>query len=181
MFAGLQIKVSCDERGRYFKTILKRNLLFYYPIVYFDLGGDFENMKDEIFKDFFINKEIIKDGNKCLIHAPNYWYPRYSLKKTMEPKELFMEADPIDLEQHFVRGKDISPEIHEKLLEYKNILTKVFLKNMDLERLDSEIINDLNVAFGIEYINNQISQLQNGRINRIKNGFSSRPVNIVIA
>jgi len=92
-----------------------------------------------------------------------------------------MEAEPIDLEQHFVRGKDISPEIHEKLLEYKNILTKVFLKNMDLERLDSEIINDLNVAFGIEYINNQISQLQNRRINRIKNGFSSRPVNIVIA
>ena len=182
LFAGLQIKVSCDDRGRYFKFFLK-NLLSCYPIVYFDLGGDFEKMKDEIFKYYFINinKEIIKDGNKCLIHAPNYRYPRYNLKKTMEPKELFMEADPIDLEQHLVRGKDISPEIHEKLLEYKNILTKVFLKNMDLERLDSETINDLKVAFGIEYINNQISQIQNEIINRIKNGFSSRPVNIVIA
>jgi len=94
LFAGLQIKVSCDERGRYFKTILKRNLLFSYPIVYFDLGGEFENMKDEIFKDFFINKQIIKDGNKCLIHAPNYWYPRYSLKKKWSRKNCLWKQNP---------------------------------------------------------------------------------------
>jgi hypothetical protein len=148
IFAGLQIKTSCSNTGQYIKKILKDLkkglLIFDYPIVYFDLGNDFSIIRDEI---------LCSNSNLAFLPF-DFVSHRWSSEGV---KIFFLENKKLLLEQSFVRGRDIAPELHEALLYYREILTRVFTRELKIEELDSEILADLRVALSLDYASQNLA------------------------
>lgn len=143
--AGIQVKTTSRQQGDYFKELFTRGDIFPdYPIVYFDLGNDFPYIKDNLFNLYKENKLIINQNNiKRIINQ----HEVYSIKKNSGKI-----IENFEIEYHFVRGKDISHEIHDKLLYYKSLLSNIYSnKSINLESLDGETISILEQAFSVEF------------------------------
>lgn len=132
--AGLQIKVSTKSDGRYIvKYFCSKPYFNLYPVVYFDLGNDFNIVKEELLdirkgiKSKKINKNSILNSN---IHL-----------------DTFSDYDIIDF--MLTRGKDIDNDLHEELEWYKYLLKELISGKIDLLNL-----TDDNVIFSLmtEYL-----------------------------
>ncbi|MGK7895073.1 MAG: hypothetical protein AB4372_15990 [Xenococcus sp. (in: cyanobacteria)] len=132
--AGLQVKVSCQNNGRYVTRYLRnRKYTDLFPVVYFDLGNDFDLVKSKLIK--LDDKEVMKDT----LLDPNIYYGNYS-------------RDEI-LDMMLIRGKNISPDLHDELLFYKEIFDSVPLRENKIDNYltDKNILNSLI----LNYVNSQ--------------------------
>jgi hypothetical protein len=105
-FVGIQLKVSAATNG-YYVTNYFKNKPYYklYPVVYFDLGGDFYQVKDNL---IYIDSQTVKP-NTLFSNEVNYG--NYS------------HAEIVDM--MLIRGKDVDPSLHDELLFYKDLLSQI--------------------------------------------------------
>jgi hypothetical protein len=121
--AGLQIKVSHKSDGQYPRHVLLKKA-YRVPIIYFDLGDDF----DKAIKLFIKNTE------------KNFLYTKEDIFSTRptELKETTPKYHILPVEENFIRGKEIAPDLHEKLLEYSAYLLEVLNGERTLQSLISK-------------------------------------------
>lgn len=103
--AGLQIKVSSN--GLQYITQILANSEFEVPLVYFDLEGDFEAVRDTV---------MTRVGR-------------------MPPEAAEKKARIIKSVQNMYRGSDIDSQMHEDLLHYRHILTRIIRNEICLADL----------------------------------------------
>lgn len=134
-FVGIQLKVSTATNGYYVTNYFKKKPYYQlYPVVYFDLGGDFYQVKDN------------------LIHMDS---------QTVQPNTLFSKEvnygnyyrDEI-VGMMLIRGKDVDPSLHDELLFYKHLLSQILAGKYSLYDLGNE---DVLISLIIEYVGNNIS------------------------
>lgn len=125
--AGIQIKVSSGNRGYYVTNYFKtKHFSTIYPVVYFDLGNDFN---------------IVRNN---LLSSTLYPVKRYSLfSSDVQFLEGYSKNDVVDLMLH--RGRDVDPSLHEELLYYKYVFTKL----VSLDEINLLDLIDENVIFGL--------------------------------
>ena len=108
-YAGLQIKVSCQEKPDYvIKYFCKQPRQCLYPVIYFDLGNNFHLVRDKLLD--IISGKISRQISEHSI-----------LNKNLDPVEC-TSYEIIDA--LLIRGKDIDPSLHEELEFYRHILEK---------------------------------------------------------
>jgi hypothetical protein len=175
--AGLQIKTSLRKKGDYFKQLLRRGLCPDYPFIYFDLGDDFNIVRDNLFHSMKEDKleiypwlQLEKINTKDFAvtrHHPMTFstISRFTGTKAYDTKNTTIIKD-FDIEYHLVRGRDISPEIHEQLLYYKDLLERIFNNSFNWEWLDTDSLRILDMTFNMNFaFNNNTSNNFSGRIN----------------
>ncbi|MEG4984740.1 hypothetical protein QUB08_03005 [Microcoleus sp. BR0-C5] len=125
--AGIQIKVSSGRRGNYVTDYFKtKHFSTLYPVVYFDLGNDFNIVRNK------------------LLSSSLYPVERYSIfSSDVQFLEGYSKNDVVDLMLH--RGRDVDPSLHEELLYYKSVFTKL-VSSDEINLLD---LSDENVIFGL--------------------------------
>jgi hypothetical protein len=123
--AGIQLKVSCAEDGRYVTDYFKKkNYHFLYPVVYFDLGGDYSKVRETLMK---ITANEVQEFS---LFSDNIQISGYS-------------RDEI-LQMMLLRGKDIAPELHDELKYYQSVLSKIKNGRIQLFNLtDDKVIMGL--------------------------------------
>ncbi|MEZ2280550.1 MAG: hypothetical protein ACBR12_26980 [Microcoleus sp.] len=134
-FVGIQLKVSAATNG-YYVTNYFKNKPYYklYPVVYFDLGGDFYQVKDNL---IYIDSQTVKP-NTLFSNEVNYG--NYS------------HAEIVDM--MLIRGKDVDPSLHDELLFYKDLLSQILAGKYSLYDLGNE---DVLISLIIDYVGKNIS------------------------
>jgi hypothetical protein len=129
--AGIQLKVSTKSDGwyvtQYFKTQSVHTL---YPVVYFDLGGDFDKVKDKL-----LNLSA-SDVRRNSLFSDN-----------VEFSEKFSRSDIVEMMLR--RGLDVDKSLHEELLYYKSIFYKLASGKIQLRDLrnDYKVISGLMIDY----------------------------------
>ena len=121
--AGIQLKVSCSNSGTYVTNYFKMKAYYkLYPVVYFDLGNDFQKVRDNLMNISPDDKKLVSNS----LFSNNVISSGWS------------RGDIIDI--MLIRGKDIDPALHDELLYYKYLLEKVVSGQTDLYGLSDEKI-----------------------------------------
>lgn len=118
--AGIQIKVSSGLRGyyvtKYFKTTPYFNI---YPVVYFDLGNDFDIVRNKLLSPtlYPVEPNTLFSSDVCFLDGRS-------------------KEDIVDIMLR--RGRDIDPSLHEELLYYQSVLNKLVTGGISLFDLTDE-------------------------------------------
>lgn len=116
--AGIQLKVSLGKKGDYVTNYFKKKPYYtLYPVVYFDLGDDFHQVKDNLLN---LDSDTVKPNT---LFARNVNYEAFSRKEIVDIM--------------LIRGKSIAPELHEELLYYKKVLNKIISGKIKLVDLNN--------------------------------------------
>lgn len=124
--AGIQLKVSSSQDGRYVTDYFKRKPYFtLYPVVYFDLGNDFYRVRENLlnFSSFQVESNSLFSRN-------------------VEFSEDFSRGDIVDM--MLLRGRDIDASLHDELLYYKSVFNNLASGGISLFDL-----TDDKVIFGL--------------------------------
>lgn len=134
-FAGLQLKVSLGTDGNYVTNYFKNKLFFQlYPVVYFDLKGDFYKVRNNLMN---LDSSQVKPNTLFSNDVDCENYSRGEI-----------------LEMMLIRGKDVDPSLHEELLFYKHLLSKILSGKHSLSDLGNDSIL---MSLIIEYVGNNLS------------------------
>jgi hypothetical protein len=134
--AGLQLKVSIKDNASYVVNYFCSKPYFkLYPVVYFDLGNDFNRVRQQLL-DIITGKDTKKKVAENSILSPNILFDRFGKKDEI-------------IQFMLIRGKDIDYSLYEELEFYRHTLSRVVSGNISL--LD---INDDKVIFSLitEYL-----------------------------
>lgn len=105
--AGIQLKVSTNKDGSYVTEYFKKQSVHsLYPVVYFDLGGDFYKVKQKL-----LNLSA-SDVN-----------PNSLFSDDVEFSEKISRYDIVEMMLY--RGLDVDKSLHQELLYYKYIFHKL--------------------------------------------------------
>lgn len=124
--AGLQIKVSMNTTANYVVNYFCSKSFFkLYPVVYFDLGNDFDIVRTELLN-------IRKGVNTT----------RKLSENSLLNKNIVFDAFSDDeiIEAMLIRGKSIESSLHEELEYYKHILKKIVLGKINLFDINDDKI-----------------------------------------
>lgn len=133
--AGLQLKVSIDDKARYVVNYFCSKPYYQlYPVVYFDLGEDFYAVRKKLL-DIVTDNSFGKKVAENSILNPNIVIDEF--KKT----------EIIDI--MLKRGKDIDYDLHEELKFYQHILKQLVLGEINLFDLNNDSVI---ISLIIEYL-----------------------------
>lgn len=134
--AGVQIKVSCAKTGAYVTNYLKNKPCYkLYPVVYFDLGGDFSTVQNNLYR---LDSETV---------SSNSIFSNYVDCGCSSRREI--------LDMMLIRGKDIAPDLHEELEYYKFLLSEILLGKYSLDDLNS---SDVLLSLITDYVSHHVEQ-----------------------
>ena len=144
--AGLQIKASIKSNAFYIpQYFCQKSYYNIYPVVYFDLGDDFDMTRQKL-----LDLRTGKISNT-----------KMSEESILNPKISFDGfSDSEIIEVMLTRGKDIDPSLHDELRFYKHTLTELALNRINLFDL-----NDDNVIISLitEYLARKNCKLINSQ------------------
>ncbi|MDM3858150.1 MAG: hypothetical protein PT120_25480 [Aphanizomenon gracile PMC649.10] len=134
--AGIQLKVSCANNGYYVTNYFKKKPYHQlYPVVYFDLGNDFNKVRDNLMNMRKYDEKV--SPNSLFSH--NVSFDGWS-------------RDEI-LDIMLIRGCYIDHRLHDQLLYYKDILEQVISGKIDLYDLGNKKIV---MSLVLEYVGRNI-------------------------
>lgn len=120
--AGIQIKVSSDRKGYYVTNYFKTKPYYdIYPVVYFDLGNDFDIVRNKL-----LSPSLYPVETNTLFSSDVHFLEGRS------------KEDIVDIMLH--RGRDIDPSLHEELLYYQSVFNKLASGGISLFDLTDEQI-----------------------------------------
>lgn len=132
--AGLQLKVSLGTDGNYVTNYFKNKPFFHlYPVVYFDLGNDFYKVRNNLMN---LGSSRVKPNT---LFSDDVDYGNYSRGDI--------------LEMMLIRGKDVDPSLHDELLFYKHLLSKILSGKHSLSDLGNDSVL---ISLIIEYVGNNL-------------------------
>lgn len=138
-YAGIQLKVSCANKGSYVTNYFKNKAYFQlYPVVYFDLGNDFYKVRDNLLN---LSSNEVKDISLFGNNVP--------LKNQYSREEI--------VDMMLIRGRDIDNSLHEELLYYRHIVDNLFSGKTSLFNLSDESVIS---ALIIEYLGGNVVKNQ---------------------
>ncbi|MEG5139715.1 MULTISPECIES: hypothetical protein [unclassified Microcoleus] len=125
--AGIQLKVSTNNNGSYVTQYFKNQSVHrLYPVVYFDLGDDFYKVKKNLLN---LSASDVKTNS---LFSDN-----------VEFSEKFSRSDIVDMMLY--RGRDVDKSLHDELLYYKYIFSKLAFGKIKL----MDLINNDKVIYGL--------------------------------
>jgi hypothetical protein len=130
-YAGIQLKVSTMSNGWYITNYFKNTSVYdLYPVVYFDLGGDFFKVRHNLLNlsASDVSIDSLFSGN-------------------VEFSEKISRSDIVDMMLH--RGRDVDASLHDELLYYKSIFHMLASGKITLLDLinDDKVISCLNIYY----------------------------------
>lgn len=132
--AGLQLKVSLGTNGNYVTNYFKNKPFFHlYPVAYFDLGNDFYKVRNNLMN---LDSSPVKPKS---LFSDDVVYGNYSRGEIVE--------------MMLIRGKDVDPSLHEELMFYRHLLTKILSGKHSLYDLGKDTIL---MSLIIEYVGNNL-------------------------
>ncbi|MBD1903476.1 hypothetical protein NDI44_25955 [Trichocoleus sp. DQ-A3] len=109
--AGLQLKVSIKQNAWYVVNYFCAKPYFkLYPVVYFDLGNDFDYVRQQLL-DIITSKNSKKKVSENSILNPNIVFNGFSKDEIIQTM--------------LIRGKDVHPSLHEELEFYRHTLEQL--------------------------------------------------------
>lgn len=124
--AGLQLKVSINNNARYLvHYFCSKPYYQLYPVVYFDLGGDFYAVRKKLL-------DIVTD---------NSFGKKVAENSILNPNIVIDEFNKIEIIDIMLkRGKDIDYSLHEELEFYQHTLKQLVLGKINLLDLNNDIV-----------------------------------------
>lgn len=129
--AGIQLKVSTKSDGRYVTQYFKNpSVHTLYPVVYFDLGGDFDKVKHKLLN---LSASDVRTNS---LFSDN-----------VEFSEKISRSDIVEM--MLCRGLDVDKSLHEELLYYKSIFHELASGKIKLRHLrnDDKVISGLIIDY----------------------------------
>ncbi|MFM9267638.1 hypothetical protein [Tychonema sp. BBK16] len=130
-YAGIQVKVSTMSNGWYVTNHFKTECVYdLYPVVYFDLGGDFLKVRHNL-----LNLSVSDVSIDSLFSS------------NVEFSEKISRSDIVDMMLH--RGRDVDASLHDELLYYKSIFHRLESGKITLMNLinDDKLISCLSIDY----------------------------------